>query len=208
MDMVDLSTVDAYLFDLGGVIVDISPDAAIDAFNKLGLKNLHEQITLGHHEGLFKKYEQGAVSTNEFIQQIQNMLPNQVSDQEIIDAWNQMLVYMPNERVEILERLRAKSPVFLLSNTNDLHRNKYVSMADAYDNVEPIFTKAFYSYEIEISKPDLESFQYVIDNSDLIPERTLFLDDSQLNLDAAKTLGFQIVLVSESNSMVNIFSKM
>jgi len=206
MDAVDFSNIDAYLFDLGGVIVDISPKAAIEAFGKLGLMNLEEQITMGHHNGLFKQYELGSISTTDFIESIQQLLPHEVGRQEIVDAWKAMLVHLPSERVGILEKLKAEKPVYLLSNTNEIHREAYVSMADCCNNIEPLFTKAFYSYEINYSKPDLKSFECVVKSTGLVPERTLFLDDSQLNLDAAKKMGFQTFLVGGKQTMETIFS--
>lgn len=197
---------DAYLFDLGGVIVDISPASAIEAFRKLGLTNLEQQITQGHHNGLFKQYELGAITTTDFINQIQDLLPQRVVDQQIIDAWNKMLVDLPVERLHILQQLKKKAPIFLLSNTNQLHRKSYEAMAEGFD-VENLFTKAFYSYEIHLNKPDREAFEFVINSSRIRPEKTLFLDDLQLNLDAAKELGFQTLLVSKGQTIIDIFSE-
>ncbi|WP_430814125.1 HAD family hydrolase [Carboxylicivirga sp. RSCT41] len=202
------STIDAYLFDLGGVIVDISPAAAISAFSKLGLSNLEEQITHGHHNGLFKQYELGAVSTQDFIRQIKDLLPHTTTDEQIIDAWNQMLVELPLERLQIIESLKEQVPVYLLSNTNELHRSTFVRMAYGIENIEAYFTKTFYSFEIKHSKPDKGAFEYVIANTGIKPERTLFLDDSQLNLDVADELGFQTVLVSKNDPMTDILGKM
>jgi putative hydrolase of the HAD superfamily len=198
--------VDAFLFDLGGVIVDIDPNAAIEAFTKLGLNNLQERITHGHHNGLFKQYELGAISTDVFVQSIQKELPHKVDEKEIIEAWSKMLVDLPVSRVELLKQIVQQKPVYLLSNTNEIHRNVYRGMAVGYKDIEPIFTKAYYSYEINLNKPDQDCFKYVVEHAGLIPERTLFLDDSQLNLDAAKALGFQTELVTKENPIELIFS--
>jgi putative hydrolase of the HAD superfamily len=205
---INWSVIDAYLFDLGGVIVDISPVSAIAAFNQLGLTNLEEQITQGHHNGLFKQYELGAISSQEFVQQIQALLPQEVDNSQIINAWNKMLVELPIERLKLLEQIKKQAPVYLLSNTNELHRNNFIGMADGVKNIENYFTKAFYSYEIKQSKPDKAAFEFVIEDTGLVPEKTLFLDDSQMNLDVAKSLGFQTILVSESTPIIDIFSRM
>ena len=199
------SNIDAYLFDLGGVIVDIDPQAAIEAFQQIGLNNLEEQITHGHHNGLFKQYELGAISTTEFIDHIQQLLPERVDDQVIIDAWAKMLVMLPVCRVELLQKISKEKPVYLLSNTNEIHRKAYLGMAEGYDNIELIFKKAYYSFEIKFNKPDLDCFKYVIEDAELIPERTLFLDDSQMNLDAAQELGFKTLLVSKEKPIESIF---
>ncbi|WP_185968802.1 HAD family phosphatase [Carboxylicivirga sp. M1479] len=202
----DYTQIDAYLFDLGGVIVDIDPQAAIAAFEKLGLNNLHEQITHGHHQGLFKQYELGVISSQQFVDAIQELLPSKVSDQTIIDAWNTMLVHLPIERIRLIEKLSKQKPVYLLSNTNAIHHQAYVSMVSGIENVETIFNKAFYSYEIGLSKPNASIFKHVIDNAPLQAERTLFLDDSHLNLDAAEQLGFQTALIGPKQSMLDVLS--
>lgn len=207
MKRIDLSEIDAYLFDLGGVVVDISPSAAIDAFKALGLKDIDEQITQSHHQGLFKQYELGVVSSDAFISALQKELPQQVGREAIVHAWNTMLVTLPNERVALLAKLRTTHPVYLLSNTNAIHHQSFKSMADGYDNLEELFTEVFYSYKMQLSKPDPECFQYVVNKTGLIPERTLFLDDSAKNLEAAGKLGFQTVLVSPNNTILDILKE-
>ncbi len=205
MNKIDFSGIDAFLFDLGGVVVDISPNAAIEAFRSLGLDNLHNQITHGHHQGLFKEFELGAISSDAFVEAIQDELPQPVEPQTIVDAWNQMLVKLPVERSLLLEKLKRSYPVYLLSNTNVIHRNYFVKMADGYENLEELFTKVFYSYKLQLSKPDVKCFQSVIEKTGIVPQRTLFLDDAELNLEAARQLGFQTVLVTPENSILDIF---
>ncbi|WP_430811697.1 MULTISPECIES: HAD family hydrolase [unclassified Carboxylicivirga] len=207
MCTIDFSNIDAYLFDLGGVIVDISPQAAIDAFAALGLSDLESQITHGHHQGLFKRYELGEISTEGFIDAVQRLLPQAADPQQIVAAWQAMLVNLPSERVALLERLAKKRPVYLLSNTNELHRKAYVSMAKGYDNVEKVFTKAYYSYEIKRSKPDVAAFNYVLDDVVIPPHRILFLDDAPLNLEAAASLGFQTCKVDAQQTIIDIFNE-
>ncbi len=199
-------SVDSYLFDLGGVIVDISPAAAIEAFRRLGLMDLEQYITQAHHQGLFKQYESGAITTSEFIEHIQDMLPQRVDEAKIVEAWNAMIVSFRNERITILEKLNARYPVYLLSNTNELHCDKYTQMAHGYNNAEDLFTKVFYSHEIKHSKPDLKAFEKVIEATGLIPAKTLFLDDSQVNLSAAAQLGFQTVLINEEQTIEQLFT--
>lgn len=206
--MIDFSKIEAYLFDLGGVIVDISPQAAIDAFKKLGLTDIHENITQSHHGGLFKQYELGMISSDEFVTAVQEQLPRPVEPNQIHDAWNEMLVDLPDARVSLLQRLKATKPVYLLSNTNAIHRQMFIGMARGYDNMEALFTEVFYSYKMHLSKPDIKSFEYVIEKTGVNPCRTLFLDDSEINLETAEQLGFQTALVSAENGVVEVFNEL
>ncbi|MBS2209849.1 HAD family phosphatase [Carboxylicivirga mesophila] len=208
MKTIDFSAVDAYLFDLGGVIVDISPQAAIDAFAALGFNSMQEHINQSHHEGLFKQYELGAITDGEFIAAIQRELPNGVEPSQIIAAWNAMLVSLPDERVTLLNKLRNEKPVYLLSNTNAIHRETFIGMANDYGNLENLFTDVFYSYRMQLSKPDVRSFKYVIKKTSIDPRRTLFLDDSLANLEAAASLGFQTELVTPERGVLEIFNEL
>ncbi len=202
---IDLQHTKAILFDLGGVIVDISPDAAINAFSKLGLENLAEQISHCHHQGLFKQYESGSISTKEFIDEIQNQLPVKVDDHQVIDAWNAMLRDFPLERFKLIENLRQQFPIYLLSNTNEIHCKAYKKMVNGCEDAERLFTKAYYSFEIKQSKPSRESFNFVCEDTGLRPDEILFLDDSPINIDAAKKMGFKTRLVTADMPITKVF---
>lgn len=80
-------------------------------------------------------------------------------------------------------------------------------MAEGDTSFEDLFTKVFYSYKMGCSKPEACSFQKVIDKTGLNPETCLFLDDSQLNLDAAQKMGFQTQLVTAEHDLSSIFTQ-
>ena len=201
----DLSTIDTLLFDLGGVVLNIAPQKTIEAFMKLGLANIQNQITHGHHNGLFKAFEQGSISEKEFVLEIKKEISKEATDQEIIKAWNAMLLDMPIQRVQIIEELKEKYNVYLLSNTNSIHRSCFDTSAKDYASLSELFHQVYYSYELKVSKPDARAFEKVIEASGLTPATTLFLDDSLQNIETAKALGFQTVLISGDFGMEQVF---
>jgi len=205
---VDFSEIEVYLFDLGGVLIDIDPLKTIEAFSQLGLSQLHDQINHGHHSGLFKQLETGQISDDDFISAIRKQLryPYPISD--VIDAWNKMLIHFPVERIQILKQLKKEKPVYLLSNTNGIHRDYFTKMTTQHSEFEDLFTQVFYSYQLGCSKPDSEPFLKVIQETGLKPERTLFLDDSLANLATAKKIGFQTYFITKENTVEKIFSNM
>jgi len=204
MKRIDFSKIETYLFDLGGVVIDIDPLRTIEAFSQLGLPHLKEQINHGHHEGLFKQLEKGQISEATFIKEIRLQLTAQVGDNEIVDAWNKMLIHCPTERIALLKQLKKDKPVYLLSNTNGIHRACFTTMAEGHNAIEELFTQVFYSYQLGCSKPDAEPFEKVIELTGLNPESTLFLDDSQANIETAERLGFKTALVTPHHSMQKI----
>ncbi|MCU4165472.1 HAD family hydrolase [Carboxylicivirga caseinilyticus] len=205
MDLQRFKGIEAFLFDLGGVIIDIDVQKAIDGFKKIGLKGIESQITKSHHIGLFKAFERGDIDEREFLSNIKKETGIHISDEQIIDAWQSILVDFPIERVQILEKLHQDYPTYILSNTNGIHLQKFSKMAEGYEHIEELFTAAYYSYQLGCSKPEKCAFEKVIELSGLKPETTLFLDDSEINLQVAEELGFKTQLVTKSNSMVEIF---
>lgn len=197
--------IEAFLFDLGGVIVDIDPQRPIKAFKNLGFNEVDTLIAQSHHDGLFKDLERGDIQEKEFIDGLKARICKPVCDNEILAAWNSILVNLPIERVKILGYLHQNYPTYLLSNTNGIHQRLFSKMAEGYDQIEDLFTDVFYSYRLGCSKPDTKIYEKVIKESGLNPETTLFLDDSEINLKAAEGLGFKTEKVSTSNSLEKIF---
>jgi len=119
-----------------------------------------------------------------------------------------MLIHFPVERIQILKQLKKEKPVYLLSNTNGIHRDYFTKMTTQHSEFEDLFTQVFYSYQLGCSKPDSEPFLKVIQETGLKPERTLFLDDSLANLATAKKIGFQTYFITKENTVEKIFSNM
>jgi putative hydrolase of the HAD superfamily len=162
---------------------------AIDSeFRKLGLTAWHDDL-----DTLNKKYEIGKIDELEFIQGFQKHLPN-ADLTEIRAAWNSILGDFPLKRLEFLQMIASKYRLFLLSNTDHTHIEKFehkegqTFARDFYS----CFEKVYFSYEIGIRKPDENAFRYIINNHNLNPKKTLFIDDKKENTDVAEKLGFKI----------------
>ncbi len=197
--------IEAFLFDLGGVIIDINVKRTIDAFAELGLAGSDLQLTQSHHSGLFKAFERGEMTNQEFLNSLKEEVDDGTTEEGLINAWNLMLVNLPAERVRILEYLHGCYPTYILSNTNDIHLQKFRYMAEGCEDIEQLFTGVFYSFRLGCSKPEKEAFQKVIDSTGINPHTTLFLDDSEVNLKVASELGFKTQLVSAQNPIEKIF---
>lgn len=204
MEIRHFNHIDAFLFDLGGVIINIDPKRSITAFAKLGYKGLEQDINHAHHNGLFEQLEKGLLDEAEFIREIQKTIPTASAD-AIADAWNAMLLDIPPVRLELLNTLRKDKPVYLLSNTNVIHIREFFKRTEAQGAFDSFFTRPFYSHELGLSKPDPAIFKKVTELAPLNPARTLFLDDAVANIEAAKALGFQTELISAQNTIESYF---
>ena len=197
--------IEAFLFDLGGVIIDIDVERTVKRFEALGLKGIENEISKSHHIGLFKAFERGDIGDVEFLESIKKQIGTNIKEEQIVEAWQLMLGDFPVERVRILEELHQHYPTYILSNTNGIHLDKFSRMAQGHQNIEDLFTGAYYSFQLGCSKPEKCAFEKVIDDSGIIPENTLFLDDSEMNLLAAAEIGFKTQLVTKDYSLVEVF---
>ncbi|MDP4267888.1 MAG: HAD family phosphatase [Bacteroidota bacterium] len=192
------------IFDFGGVILDINPGLTEQAFHNLGLPNFNELYTLANQVDLFDYLEKGLISPNHFYSEIRKISGLDISDKQIMDAWNSMLLDIPPERVELLLNLKSRYRTFLLSNTNQIHYEYYsdnFQKVYGYCGLSDLFEKDYYSFMINMRKPDVEIFEYVLNDMNLKPEETIFIDDAPVNIEAAIKTGIDARLLPKGTSL-------
>ena len=118
-----------------------------------------------------------------------------------------MLLDLPEERVHLLKKLRKKFRLYLFSNTNEIHINHmHKKFRETYGfEFSTLFENDFYSHEINERKPDLESFQKVIEISGINPEKTLFIDDLEKNIIGAQQAGWKTYWLKNGQNIVELF---
>ncbi len=195
------------IFDLGGVLLNINPQKTIEAFAKLGMPQLLANSGLSYDHDIFFRMEQGQVTPDEFRKGVMALLPEPVSFQEIDNAWTAMLLDFPAIRVELVKNLRRDFKIYLFSNTNAIHVEKYHSDFRKLHGFEvsSLFEIDFYSNEIGYRKPSRESFQEIIRLSGINPEESVFIDDSHLNVDAAIASGLKGFWLQPGQKVEKIF---
>jgi HAD superfamily hydrolase (TIGR01509 family) len=196
-----MKTIKNIIFDLGGVIMNLDVPKTIRAFDALGIKNIVNDT--GHHYqySFFYDFEIGQISEDTFLQSLSNISKKSNSFREIKQAWNTMILDIPKDRIDFLKSLKEEYNLFLLSNTNSIHQRKFLKeFEDNYGySFKKLFIKTYYSHEIGIRKPDLEVFNFVLKNSSLIPEETLFVDDSLTNIKSAENSGMNTFHIKNYN---------
>lgn len=182
--------INTIIFDFGDIFINLDKEAPIVEFKKLGLKEWSDDL-----KELNLKFEKGEISELKFIQGYQRHIPD-ATIEDIRNAWNSILSEhpMPLYRLEFLQMLSLKYRLFLLSNTDPMHIEKFQHKAGMtfYRDFYQCFEKIYFSYELGMRKPDVEIFNYIIKKHDLSPKRTLFIDDSKENTDAAASVGLQV----------------
>jgi putative hydrolase of the HAD superfamily len=186
--------IEAVIFDLGGVIYDIDYQRTIDAFIQLGADPQAVMYSQAAQSGMFDAYETGQITSEDFLTSLQQEMPDGISTAQIKSAWNAILIGQPVHRLTFLRQLGKQLPIYLLSNTNALHIEQIYKELDeqfGLSGYHELFEATFLSYEIGLRKPDVETFQTVIQRTGVDPAKTLFIDDSPQHLVGAKQAGLQ-----------------
>ncbi len=182
------------IFDFGGVILDIDPQIAVNEFVKLGFKDVEKLLTPDFIEGILGKFEKGIFTPEIFRKKLRGFLNVDVTDQDIDNAWNALLYDIPRERIEVIEQVKKHYNIFLLSNSNELHYDLFVrdlQLRFGYREFDELFHKAYFSFDLHLLKPDPNIYEFVLNQHNLNPDETLFIDDRLDNISVARNLGIK-----------------
>lgn len=196
------------IFDFGGVICNIDVRLSEQKFRELGFKGFNPSYSTEEGEDVFRRLEGGKISIPDFISTLKKHLRPDVSDQEILDAWNAMILDIPPARIKLLEEVRKSYRIFILSNSNEIHYNKYLgdfSRNSGYGSFNDLFEKTWFSFRIHLQKPNREIFEYVIRDGRLNPSETLFIDDSVQHIEAAGNVGLKTYHLRAPEEITGLF---
>ena len=189
-----MSSIKNIIFDLGGVIMNIDFKKTEQAFAALGFPDFAEYMTQYHITPFFAAYEIGEIDTAGFITGVQEIASAPIAEDKIVNAWNALLLDFPPENISLLERIRDRYRIFLLSNTNALHHDAFQQtlFSQTGKRLEDIFEKTYFSHFVHLRKPHAEIYQLVLDENNLNPKETLFIDDTASNFSGAEECGVQV----------------
>ncbi|MCT4604009.1 MAG: HAD family phosphatase [Marinifilum sp.] len=198
------------IFDFGGVLLNIDPQKAVNSFKQIGLGDVDMIKREYATNGLFDNLEKGLISPEQFRSEIRKHISNGVSDAEIDYAWNSMLLDLPYERLELLNRLEKNHKIYLLSNTNIIHWESYMNMIKDVHGVclSDFFVKDYYSHNMGLRKPDTKIYTEVLKAEGLKANETLFVDDMLANAEAARSVGMiaHHLKLEEGETVLDLFS--
>ena len=200
------------IFDLGGVLLNLDYSLTENAFIAAGVKNFPELYSQLQQSDLFDRWETGRMTAEEFVAAMKAASETPLTTEQVLDAWNAMLLDFPIRRLQILQQLRNYYDLFLLSNTNEIHEetfNNTLMQAHGIPNIGVFFDKVYMSHRVGLRKPMPEIFMRVLEDNGLQAGQTLFIDDSPQHIKTANELGIQTIYLQKGMTIEDdVFKQM
>ena len=199
------------IFDLGGVLINLDYQLTRNAFENLGIANFNDLYTQHHANPLFEQLEVGAIEPEDFYNKLRETTGLTLTNGQIETAWNAMLLDFPAERLEWLSQIKNKYNIYLFSNTNAIHYKAFTTiyaqtapLAGLNPNFNHFFKTAYYSHTLKQRKPEVAAFEAVLQDANLDPAHTLFIDDTISNIEGAQKAGLQTIFLSGGLTVLDL----
>ncbi len=176
-------TTEIVLFDLGGVLVELG---GVQEF--AGMANEADEETIWRRWlgcPWVRRFERGLCSADEFAAGMVESWSLRIAPGVFLDAFADWPKGLLPGATELVHETASRTRVACLSNTNAVHAERHWDGLE----IERLFDARFFSHEMGCLKPDREAFTHAIEALDCAPDRILFLDDNQINVDGARAAG-------------------
>ena len=182
-------TVDAMVFDLGGVLVDIDFRRAFAAWGGAAgvpADAIAARFTL---DEACCAHERGEIDDAAYFAHLRRSLGlPRLSDEQMLAGWI-AIIGEPIPGIEaLLQRLAPRVPLYVFSNTNPAH---VAHFAPRFQDLLGHFRRMFTSCELGRRKPEVEAFARVAELIGLPPSQLAFFDDVEANVAGARRAGLQ-----------------
>ncbi|TWI94390.1 putative hydrolase of the HAD superfamily [Mucilaginibacter frigoritolerans] len=198
------------IFDYGNVIFQLDFVKSQQAWKELGIDNASEFYSHKIQDPIFTAFERGDITAEEFRKGIRTITNKKdLTNQQIDHAWNSLLLGIPAGNHDLLISLKTQYRTFLLSNINEIHYDyiiNYLKTDFGFEGNNHLFEKVYYSHLMGKRKPETKIFEQVLNENQLNPAETLFIDDSPQHIAGAQKLGIQTYLMTAPDSIQKLFN--
>ncbi len=190
--------IDTIISDIGGVVINFT------SFNNL----IKELVRYSDGNGLdnnkmidiiklMDSYERGIIKSFKFYDEIKRILSlEKLSFSEFSKKFCNIFS-LNNEVLDIYSKLKDKFRFFYLSNTCEMHAD----YLDRKYNLFSLFDGGVFSYKVGYIKPENEIYRILLGKIRRNPKECIFIDDSEVNVEAAKTFGIKSILYTQDTDL-------
>lgn len=187
------ATVDALLFDFGGVIVDLDFGRAVAVWAQAAGVPQHTVAARFAFDADYEAHERGEIDGARYFAALRDSLGVSLSDEQLLAGWNAIFL-QPLPGIErLLNALAPVLPLYLFSNTNPMHRAYWTAR---YRDTLAAFSAVFCSCDLGVRKPEPATFRRVAELIGVAPARIAFFDDLEENVAGACDAGLAAFQVS------------
>jgi FMN phosphatase YigB (HAD superfamily) len=189
------------IFDLGGVIINLDINRTISEFNRISRIPFERLFNQAEQHELFSLFDKGKISDFDFFSKLRNEIRYEGPEIDLLHAWNAMLLDVPESRMDLLVKMKQNYNTYLLSNTCEPHITAFENslyLEHGVKNFEDYFDKVYYSCRLGMRKPDKEIFEMLLNENNLNPEETVFIDDSIQHVRGAGQCGIKAYLLPKN----------
>ena len=177
-----VSEYEVILFDLGGVLIQLSGISTMEKWAKLETEELWRRWL---DSPTVRHFESGRMPAEEFSQKIVCEFKLPVQPEEFLTLFASWPKGPFPGATELLKELSPMYRLGCLSNTNALHWDLLVDGM----NLVQYMDFCFPSHQTGRLKPDRGVYEYVIGEIDTPAMNVLFIDDNQINVEGAQAVG-------------------
>ena len=202
--MNDFKPINAFIFDLGKVIVDWDPRYLLHQISpdEARLKFLVNEVL---DLEWFREVDSG-YPLSKAIEERSRIYPDYATEMQVyVDRWPETIRGLFDCTLDIVRELHSAGfPLYVLSNW----------AAETWERVESDFDFLKYFDDVIISghvgmaKPDTAIFELARDRFGVTPSSTLFIDDGPKNVEAARAVGFQAVVFQTTSGLRRDFASL
>lgn len=190
--------VDALLFDLGGVVIDVDFDRAIARWAEQASCNAALLRQRFARDSAFKQHETGVLGDSAYFASLRQSLGVELTNAEVLDGWNAIFRGEMRGISDLLGRIAPKIPVYAFSNSNPAHEAYW---SNQFANVIRHFKHVYVSSTIGLRKPDAAAYEYVVKAIGVPAERIAFFDDGIENIEGARRCRLQAFHVASADDI-------
>lgn len=196
------------IFDLCGPIITINLGLMNNKFFQFGVKGIDNPYKILYKAGVTKEFEKNQIPPDEFCDKVRTVLNTPLTDVQIVEAWNTLIVAAPKHHATLLKRLSKKYNLYLLSNSDVINAEyfrNYVGQTMGHDLFSNTFRKVFFSCELGLRKPEPAVFQTILVKEKLKANETLLIDDCKKHTEGASFAGLNTIWLEKDTDISKLF---
>jgi FMN phosphatase YigB (HAD superfamily) len=203
--MTESTNINALLFDLGGVLIEIDFDRALQSWSQSSQLPLTEITRRFSMDEPYRRHELGEITASDYFSHLRQLLELEATNDEIAQGWNAIFVGEIAATINCIASVQTSLPCYLFSNTNPTHQAFWTTAFPAA--LDP-FQQIFVSSEMGLRKPDRAAFEAIAAATGFRLDEILFFDDTEENVVGARLTGMPSILVNDhmdvENALTNI----